>query len=90
MNINLLKINEREVIADVLDLFSSGGFFPQITLPTRFSTHSCTLIDNIYCKLSEYSPKNASGIFISPISDHLPCFSSISTCKKPFDPHFVV
>lgn len=55
-------------------MISAQGFFPRITLPTRFSEHRGTLIDNFLCKLSEGSLNSTSGILINQISDHLPCF----------------
>ena len=46
-------------------------------LPTRFSSRSCSLIDQIYCKLSATTNTATAGIIISNISDHLPYFISI-------------
>ena len=64
-NINLLKINDNAFFENV----ASTGFFPQITMPTRLSDNSNTLIDNLFtnniCKPHE------SCILVTPISDHL-------------------
>ena len=43
---------------------------PEITLPTRFSHGSGTLIDNFLCKLSYISLKSKSGILVDRLSDH--------------------
>jgi hypothetical protein len=45
-------------------------------VPTRFDEHfkTATLIDNIFCKLSDKSIKSKAGILINKISDHLPYF----------------
>ena len=51
-NIDLLKINDDVVFCDYFNSILSLGFFPKITLPTRLSDRSCTLIDNFLCKLS--------------------------------------
>ena len=51
-NIVLLKVNDRLKIGDYFDLFCTNGFYPKITLPTRFSRDSCTLIDQIFCNFS--------------------------------------
>ena len=50
----------------------SHFFFPLISRPTRFSSNSSILIDNIFTN----HPVNASnaGIIISDLSDHLPVF----------------
>lgn len=80
-NINLLKINENGHVSDFLDSVIGHSMYPKITLPTRFTDTSGSLIDNIFCKLSQNTIGAASGIYISNISDHLPYFSSIRTKK---------
>ena len=51
------------------------SFYPKITLPTRLNRSSgATLIDNIYCKLSNQTMKMASGIILDELSDHYPYF----------------
>ena len=77
-NINLLKLNEREKFQKYFDLFVANGSIPQITMPTRFSKKSATLIDQIFCRFSKSSSQNSAGIIVTKISDHLPCFSSIN------------
>ena len=47
-NVNLLKINSEQHCDAYLDMIISHGFFPRITLPTRMSDESSTLIDNIF------------------------------------------
>ncbi len=46
-NIDLLKIADKEVLAEYFDMLTSHSFFPKITLPTRLSNKHGTLIDNI-------------------------------------------
>ena len=70
-NIDLLKINDNVVFCDYFNSILSQSFFPKITLPTRFSDRSCTLIDNFLCKLSSGFSQSTAGILISRISDHL-------------------
>ena len=50
-NINLLKINEKEIFCEFLKSLISHSYFPKITFPTRFSRTTGTLIDNFFCKL---------------------------------------
>ena len=89
-NINLLEINEREKYCDYLELFTSSGFLPRITFPTRFSKKSATLIDQIYCKITENTPSVKSGIIFSQLSDHLPCFLCINVKRSSIhSPKFV-
>ena len=51
-NNNLLKIHDRPIFNEFFDTIVSHSFYPQITLPTRFTDRSYTLIDNFFCKLS--------------------------------------
>ena len=76
-NINLLQVNEREAYQDYLDNLMSQGFYPKITFPTRFSTKTCSLLDQIFCKLSHDTIDTYSAIIHTQISDHLPCFSCL-------------
>ena len=60
----------------------NNSFFPTITLPTRFSTYSCSLLDNIFCKQTKHVRETRSGIIFTQISDHLPCFTNIKFQTK--------
>ena len=52
-NINLLKINGAH-FSEFVDTMLGHSFYPKLTLPTRLNRSSgATLIDNIYCKLSQ-------------------------------------
>ena len=82
MNIDLLKINERNVFNEYFDSMISHGFSPCITLPTRFSTRSATLIDNFLLKFSEKYGDTSSGILFSAISDHISCVSAQKLYKS--------
>ena len=59
----------------------SYNFIPNITIPTRFSTKSMTLIDHIMTRLpkSKIDSTITAGNFICDISDHLPNFTIINT-----------
>lgn len=76
-NINLLKVCVKNNVTQFFDLITSNSFFPQITLPTRLSSNSGTLIDNILYKLSPASFRHSAGILLNNISDHQPYFICI-------------
>ena len=81
-NMDLLKLNERELFSDFVDNMCSSGFLPRVTVPTRLATYSCSLLDQIYIKPPRehediHNIKTSSGVMISNISNHLPCFTSI-------------
>ena len=74
-NINLLQANEKEHIDGFLeDVLLSNGLLPKITLPTRLSESSSTLIDNCFVKISDNFSKTTAGILRQKISDHQPYF----------------
>ncbi len=51
----------------------------KITLPTRFSNKHGTLIDNIYCKLTDMTLNTTSGILIKKkVSNHQPYFTFLN------------
>ena len=77
-NIDLLKMSTREIFQEFFDQLTSLNFIPLITLPTRFATHSATLIDQIYYKNNSSLPIPQSGILYSNISDHFATFSCIN------------
>ena len=77
-NIDLLKVHEKPLFSEYLDTITANAFFPQITLPTRFSDRRGTLIEFFLYKWSQRIPTITAGILISNISDHLPYFISIN------------
>ena len=76
-NLDLLRCDSSAAIGDFFDLICSLGTFPKITLPTRLTSHSCTLIDNFFCKHSNVFSELKAGILIHKLSDHQPYFLSI-------------
>ena len=90
VNIDLLQENDTKVNA-YLNNFFEYNFIPCITLPTRITDHSATLIDHIFIKCPKKLIQNkcSSGNLITDISDHLPNFTffdlQIQTRKeRPF------
>jgi hypothetical protein len=79
-NFNYLDIEHHAGSRDLLDLFISSGFFPTISIPTRITHTSSTLIDNIYLKLKKVDDV-VSGVISIDISDHLPLFTLIGKPK---------
>ena len=70
-NINLLNEDVHTLTNDFLNIMSSNSLYPSITKPTRITSNSATLIDNIFTNSKSYQ---TSGIIITDISDHLPVF----------------
>jgi len=89
-NIDLLKINERNVFSEFFDSLTVNSFYPKITLPTRFSNDHGTLIDNFFCKLTEKSLNTTSGILTKRFSDHQPYFTFLNVVlHKDPPPKFI-
>ena len=61
-NIDLLKVNEKDVIGDFFNILTTHSVYPKITLPTRFSNQNGTLINNFFCRLSSPTLNSISGI----------------------------
>ena len=74
-NIDLLKLKVNPRFGEFFDHIISSGFFPKITLPTRFSDQSATLIDNVFS--TNIKEKEVSGILLNHISDHQLLFTYI-------------
>ncbi len=77
-NINMILLKEKPLYNEFFDSLISAGFHPKITLPTRITNTSHTLIDNIFTNSKTLDEK--SGIILYKISDHYAAF----TITKPF------
>ena len=74
-NVNLLTDNEHNQTNEFLETLASNSFIPLILQPTRITSHSNTLIDNIFSNV--FDPDIVSGNLTATISDHLPQFAII-------------
>ena len=74
-NIDLLKVKINPRFGEFFDHIISRGFFPKITLLTRFSDQSATLIDNVFS--TNIEEKEVPGILLNHISDHQLLFTNI-------------
>ena len=71
-NIDLLKQETHTGTKRFLECMNGQGLYPLIVRPSRITTNSCTLIDNIFTNPINYSADI--GLLITDISDHLPIF----------------
>ena len=74
-NVNLLNYNEHNQTNEFLDSLASNSFIPLILQPTRITSNSNTLIDNIFS--NNINPDIISGNLAVTISDHLPQFAIV-------------
>lgn len=66
---DLLKHESHSVTAQFIESRFAFSFLPMITKPTRITSRSATLIDNIFTNNATVSTKN--GLIISDISDSI-------------------
>lgn len=71
-NIDLLKAESNSKVSNFLDIMGSHSLVPSILMPTRITTESKTLIDNIF--ISSTHKDSLAGNIVCNISDHLPQF----------------
>ena len=69
-SINLLNYNDHQPKNKFLDSLASISFIPYMLQPTRITSHSKTLIDNIFFNITSH--QMISGNMTATISDHLP------------------
>ena len=74
-NVHALNYTEHNQTNKFLDSLASYSFIPLILQPTRITSHSTTLIDNIFSNVID--PDIISGNLTATISDHLPQFAII-------------
>ena len=74
-NINLINANNN-ITSDFAELMFSFSFSPIINNPTRVTSTTATLIDNIFCNDINNS-QLVNGILHTDISEHYPIFSII-------------
>jgi len=79
-NVDLLNPQQHNSTTEFINSMYSNSLYPTITRPTRITTHSATLIDNIFTNVIDRPV--SSGLIITDISDHLPVFAIIQNCMQ--------
>ena len=73
ININLIKHTSHNETQIYLDTLLKNGYMPLISLPTRITDTSATLIDHILTNINEIDSLET-AVIVSHVSDHLPIF----------------
>ena len=73
-NLDLFNHDTHSSTGEFLNTFLRSTFVPLINHPTRVTSNTCTLIDNIFCNHYQQLENPDQGVFISSISDHYPIF----------------
>ena len=87
LNFDLLKFEQHEKTKVLLENSFANGFLELISIPTRISHTSCTLIDHLYT--NDIKTRFESSVIVSDISDHFPICHIIHNKEKESNPHFV-
>ena len=82
-NANLLALDEHKDTEQFYDIISSFSFQPLILQPTRVTSASSTLIDNIF--FDQLGIKSSGGNIVTSISDHFPQFALIDMTVNKTD-----
>ena len=82
-NLDLIKTDQHPATGKFLNSMNSMGLHPLISLPTRITSTTATLIDNIFT--SEFLKPIKSGLLFTSISDHLPTFAIFGDTDSGFE-----
>ena len=77
-NLDLMKIGSNSHVDNFLDVLHSYSLYPIIESPTRVTSSSASLLDNIFTNHGNCTCMS-SGVLISDISDHLPIFTILDS-----------
>ena len=72
-NVDLMKVDDNDITAKYFDIMTSHLFVPHIVHPTRITSTSKTLIDNIFSNATNMEEAKSGNLTIS-LSDHLAQF----------------
>ena len=69
-NIDLLNSEKHDLTDEFIDVLYCNEFLPLISRPTRITSTSATLIDNIFTNNHDDLNCSLNGILVADISDH--------------------
>ena len=72
--INLMNSSTHEHTGEFVDILYSNEFLPLISRPTRITSNSAILIDDIMTNCLDNLNSSINGILVTDISDHFPVF----------------
>ena len=81
-NIDLTKFDLNDNTNEYLNTVFKNGFIPTILLPARVTSHTCTLIDQIYHQSRNSRIQILSGNLMMDMSDHFANFIIIQSKNK--------
>ena len=82
-NIDLFKSDVHAGTSEYLEIMYSHSFLPMINRPTRITSKTATLIDNIFFNNAFLDINYSSGILFNSTSDHFPIFHILDDTNIP-------
>jgi len=79
-NIDALKYGSIDSVTSYIDTLFTTGFLQTVTLPTRCTSHSATLIDHVITNIIQ--PEYTNYIITQQISDHFPI---LTITNEPYE-----
>ena len=79
-NIDALKYGSVDSVTSYIDSLFTSGFLQTVTLPTRCTSHSATLIDHVLTNITQ--PLYTNFIITQQISDHFPV---LTITNEPYE-----
>ena len=71
-NYNLINYQHHNDTETLYNIFTSSGYQPAVTKPTRITTTSSTLIDHIWTNYNIEQQTTETHILVTDVTDHLP------------------
>ena len=81
-NLDLLKSHQHQQTHDFIEVNLKKNLLPTISKPTRVTTKSATLIDNIFVSTKLQQNILEPLIILDDLSDHMPCMLTLFNQKK--------
>ena len=81
-NIDLMKNDSHKPTTDFINMMFTNALIPLINKPTRITSHSATIIDNIFSNRYDHEGKMLQGNLTLDVSDHYAQFHITETTKN--------
>jgi hypothetical protein len=79
-NADLIKTGTNGPTAEFLGTFTSEGYYPLVSLPTRLTDQTSTLIDNIFT--NNLGAQMEASLVKVRVSDNLPIFAMVGVVRS--------
>ena len=78
-NLNLLDVSSCQNVNNFLDICMLNSLYPLIHIPTRVTSTSASLLDNVFTNVLN---ETYSGVLLTDVSDHFPVYAISEICVQ--------